>query len=202
MTPPNFNDETLLTRMLDVLENDIVPMTEEGVKLGNKIFGAAVLRKSDYSLVLAETNNEIENPLWHGEVHLLKRFYEMDADKRPPTSELIFLTTHEPCTMCMSAITWAGFDNYFYFFSHVDSKDAFAIPHDLKIMKELYGLDAGGYNHENAFFTAKGIVDGVNMLNGDKKADLLAQISRIAKSYDEMSATYQNSKSENDIPLS
>lgn len=202
MTPPNFNDEKLLTCMLNVLENDIVPMTQEGVKLGNKIFGAAVLRKSDYSLVLAETNNEMENPLWHGEVHLLKRFYEMDADKRPPTSELIFLTTHEPCTMCMSAITWAGFDNYFYFFSHVDSKDAFAIPHDLKIMKELYGLDAGGYNRENAFFTAKGIIDGVNMLDDGKKAELLTQIGRIAKSYDEMSATYQDSKSENDIPLS
>lgn len=202
MKQPNFNDEALLTRMLDVLENDIVPMTQEGVKLGNKIFGAAVLRKSDYSLVLAETNNEMENPLWHGEVHLLKRFYEMDADKRPPTSELIFLTTHEPCTMCMSAITWAGFDNYFYFFSHVDSKDAFSIPHDLKIMKELYGLDAGGYNRENAFFTAKGIIDGVNTLDDDKKVELLTQIAKISKSYDEMSATYQDNKSENDIPLS
>ena len=201
MTSPNFSDEILFTRMLDVLENDIVPMTQGGVKLGNKVFGAAVLRKSDYSLVLAETNNEMENPLWHGEIHLLKRFYEMDADQRPPTSDLIFLTTHEPCTMCMSAITWAGFDNYFYFFSHMDSKNAFGIPHDLKIMKELYGLDAGGYNHENAFFTAKGIIDGVNLLDSDKKDELLLQIGRISNSYDDMSATYQNSKSNNDIPL-
>ena len=46
---------------------------------GNKIFGAAILRKADLSLVLAETNNEIENPLWHGEVHALKRFYELPA---------------------------------------------------------------------------------------------------------------------------
>ena len=57
--------------------------------------------------------------------------------------------------MCMSAITWAGFDNYFYFFSHEDSRDSFAIPHDLKIMKELYGLEPGGYRRKNAFFTAR-----------------------------------------------
>jgi tRNA(Arg) A34 adenosine deaminase TadA len=34
--------------------------------------------------------------------------------------------------MCMSAITWAGFDNFYYFYSHEDSRDSFAIPHDLK----------------------------------------------------------------------
>ena len=46
---------------------------------GNKIFGAALLRQAISSLVVAETNNEIENPLWHGEVHALKRLYELPA---------------------------------------------------------------------------------------------------------------------------
>ena len=70
---------SLVARLLDVMENDILPLTEAGVAAGNKVFGAAILRKSDLSLVLAETNNEMENPLWHGEVHALKRFYELDA---------------------------------------------------------------------------------------------------------------------------
>ena len=59
----------LIDRLFDVIQHDIVPLTAAGVAKGNKLFGAAILRKSDHSLVLAETNNEVENPLWHGEVH-------------------------------------------------------------------------------------------------------------------------------------
>lgn len=59
---------TSVSRFLDVLEMQILPLTEEGVKHGSKVFGAAIMRKSDGALVVAETNNEVESPLWHGEV--------------------------------------------------------------------------------------------------------------------------------------
>ncbi len=118
MQPEELN---LLERLIDVIEQDIIPLTERGVAEGNKVFGAALLRKSDLSLVLAETNNETENPLWHGEVHTLKRFYEMPEKERPDTKDMVFLSTHEPCSMCLSAITWSGFDNFYYLFSHEDS---------------------------------------------------------------------------------
>jgi tRNA(Arg) A34 adenosine deaminase TadA len=147
-------DAKLLGRFLDVIERDIVPATRSGVAEGNKIFGAALLRKSDLSLVLAETNNETENPLWHGEMHCLKRFYEQAPETRPSTADLIFLSTHEPCSLCLSAITWAGFDNFFYFFSHTDSRDRFAIPHDLRILQEVFDVAPGGYRAENAFWSS------------------------------------------------
>ena len=49
--------EILLERFLKTFKDEILPLTFEGVNLGNKIFGAAIIKKDDYSLVAAETNN-------------------------------------------------------------------------------------------------------------------------------------------------
>lgn len=193
------SSNTIAARLLEVIEDNILPLTAKGVSMGNKLFGAAILRKSDLSLVVAETNKELENPLWHGEVHTLKRFYEMG--EKPATKDLIFLSTHEPCTMCMSAITWAGFDNFYYFFSHEDSRDSFAIPHDLKILKEVFGLEPGGYRKQNAFWNSFAIADLVETEATAIKAELKAQTARIKAAYDGLSKSYQASKSENAIPL-
>jgi tRNA(Arg) A34 adenosine deaminase TadA len=191
--------QPLAARLLDVIENDILPLTRKGVAAGNKVFGAAILRKSDLSLVIAETNNELENPLWHGEVHTLKRFYELG--ERPAPKDLIFLSTHEPCTMCMSAITWAGFDNFYYFFSHEDSRDSFAIPHDLKILKEVFGLEPGGYRKNNAFWNSFAIADLVAVEAEPLRSDLKAQTDHIKAAYAALSDSYQAGKGDNDIPL-
>ncbi len=195
------NDVSLINRLLDVIEYDIVPKTADGVAHGNKLFGAAILRKDDRSLVLAETNNEMENPLWHGEVHCLKRFYEMPRADRPDTKECVFIATHEPCSLCLSAITWTGFDNFYYLFSHEDSRDSFAIPHDLKILKEVFTLDPGGYNSENAYWKSFSIRRLARVLPAAERARLEARIAGISRKYDELSTEYQDSKAENDIPL-
>lgn len=186
-------------RLLEVIEQDILPLTERGVAQGNKVFGAAILRKSDLSLVIAGTNDETENPLWHGEVRTLNDFYRLP--ERPDTRELIFLATHEPCTLCMSAITWAGFDNFYYLFSHQDSRDSFAIPHDLRILHEVFGLEPGGYRHSNAYWTAYSIPELVDWAAEPLRAQLDDRQNRIRARYGELSQQYQESKSGNDIPL-
>jgi tRNA(Arg) A34 adenosine deaminase TadA len=184
---------TLPARLLDVIEHDILPLTREGVARGNKVFGAAVLRRDDLSLVLAETNNETECPLWHGEVHCIKRLYEKGlAD---PGNQ-VFLSTHEPCTMCASALAWAGFDTVWFLFSHEDSRDAFAIPHDLRILQEVFG---GTYHRRNAFWTATPIRDVIAQ-DPDRDA-LRAQDARLRDAYDALSRAYQSGKSGNAIPL-
>jgi tRNA(Arg) A34 adenosine deaminase TadA len=195
----NHQSEPFVSRLLSVMENDIIPLTQRGVAEGNKVFGAAILRKSDLSLVVAETNNETENPLWHGEIHTLKRFYELG--EKPDTKDLVFLSTHEPCTMCMSAITWAGFDNFFYFFSHEDSRDAFAIPHDLKILKEVFGLEPGGYKRSNAFWNSYWISDLAASATPAHKTEFVTRIDAIKATYGEMSNVYQSTKDDNAIPL-
>lgn len=191
----------LLDALFGTMEDGVIPATEAGVAAGNKVFGAALLRKSDLSTVLVETNNEMENPLWHGEVHTLKRFYEMPQCDRPDSKDLIFLSTHEPCSMCLSAITWAGFDNFFYFFSHEDSRDAFSIPHDLKILKEVFTLDAGGYNKTNAFWKARSIHALIDRLPEPQRDRFKERAEAIRQKYDDLSVVYQASKDGNAIPL-
>lgn len=176
-------------------------MTKAGVALGNKIFGAALLRKSDFSLLLAETNNELESPLHHGEMHALKRYHELNEVDRPDPASLIFLSTHEPCSLCLSAITWAGFDNFFYLFSHEDSRDAFEIPHDLKILKEVFGVDPGQYRRNNEFWDSHDIRAVVDSLKEDQKKSATRRIEQIIAQYTTLSDEYQGGKANNAIPL-
>ncbi|MFK8079644.1 MAG: deaminase [Granulosicoccus sp.] len=202
MSPAITPDTNLIERLLDVLANDILPLTELSVTKGNKVFGAALLKKFDYSTYLAETNNEAESPLHHGEMHLLKRYFEIPANNRIPASDLIFLSTHEPCSMCLSAITWSGFDNFFYFFSHEDSRDEFAIPHDLNILREVFGLQPGQYNKHNAFWQCHDIVAWIEqLLHDDHRSNLMANVNAIKRRYTAASIAYQTGKSDNDIPL-
>src|SRR6476660_7862679 len=160
----------LISRLLDVIENVLVPLTQRGVAGGNKVFGAAILRKSDLSLVVGETNNETENPLWHGEMHAIKRFYELPAEQRPAPKDCLFLATHEPCSLCLSAITWSGFDNFYYLFSYEDTRDAFNIPHDLAILEHVFGCRNGGYASTNVYWSSFHLVDLMKQATGESKA--------------------------------
>jgi len=165
-----------------VIEREIAPLTRDGVRRGNKVFGAAILRKADLSTVIAGTNNETENPLWHGEIHTIKRYYEMvkaDDSKRHPPADSIFLAPHEPCTLCASAIAWGGYDNFYYLFSHEDSRDAFQIGHDLKVLEQLFRFSPGEYARRNDYWTAYGIADLIGNCEGAEQEAFLDQVERI-----------------------
>ena len=198
---PHTTETPLITRLIDVIESDIVPLTAAGVLEGNKVFGSAILRKDDLSLVLAGTNNEIENPLWHGEVHTLKLFYEIPASERPDTRDCIFLATHEPCSLCLSAITWTGFDNFYYLFKYADTSETFNIPHDLKILSEVFDINDGNYVRQNAFWKSHSIVDIVAELPAATRDLLQSRIAVLGDTYATLSGTYQESKGETGIPL-
>ena len=134
-------NEILLNKFLYTFKNDILPLTIKGVNSGNKIFGAAIINKDDHSLVVAGSNNETENPIWHGEMDTLKKFYELNKKMRPKEKNCIFLSSHEPCSLCLSAITFSGFDNFYYLFPYKSTNDEFNIPHDLNILKEVFNIN-------------------------------------------------------------
>jgi tRNA(Arg) A34 adenosine deaminase TadA len=205
------NTPALINRLLDTIEDDLLPLSAAGVMAGNKIFGAAILRKSDWSLVVAAGNNEAENPLWHGEMHAIKKLYELPADLRPEARDCLFLATHEPCSLCLSAITWTGFDNFYHLFSYEQTRDQFGIPHDIRILREVFAVpdpdrrdvppDRALYNRRNSFFTSHDIVAMASGLDRGHKEALTARIDGIEAAYRDLSEAYQREKGKRGIPL-
>lgn len=194
-------DPRLVDRLLGFFENELIPATRASVGRGNKMFGAGMLRKQDWSTVIVGTNNETENPLWHGEVHAIKLFYELPAGERPKPEEILFVASHEPCPLCLSAIAWAGYDNYHYLFTHEDSRDSFAIGHDLKILKEVFKQDPGGYARDNFYWKGYSITDLIGNCDETAGKGFMARIEAIKRAYGELSDVYQAGKADNEIPL-
>ena len=79
--------------------NEIIPATKISITKGNKIFGAAILKKNDLSTVAIGTNNEIVNPLYHGEISTINTYFNLNLNNKIKPNECIFLSTHEPCSL-------------------------------------------------------------------------------------------------------
>ena len=181
------SDHVLIKRLLDVIENDIVPLTDRAVRIGCKVFGAAVLRRDDLSLVVAGTNQEAFSPLWHGEVYTIKLFYELQG--HPDPKDCIFLSTHEPCSMCISALSWSGFKDIYYFFGYEHTKDDFNIPHDIQMLKDVFGCDHP--TNSNWYYTKRSILEMARQLPSELLPPVEARIESIRDAYRRMSELYQ-----------
>jgi len=192
----------LIDRLLDVVEHEIVPLTRAGVREGNKIFGGAVLRKSDLSTVVAVTNQESLNPLNHGEIATINAFYDLSPDRRPTAAETIFVSTHEPCPLCLGGLTWGGWDNFFYLFSYRDTMDAFSIPHDIRLNEEIWRVKDGEYDHKNRYWCAWHIPELITACDPAARGPFTRRVAGLVETYAELSATYQDSKGSGaEIPL-
>ena len=184
------------SKILDLFLDELIPLTKISINNGNKIFGAFIVKKSDLSLVCIGTNKETKNPLFHGEISAL---FNLFGDQFNNTKDYYFISSHQPCSLCLSAITWSGFDNFYYFFPYEDTKDNFNIPHDLKILEEVFKIKDGNYEKNNHYWQSFSINSEIKKLNLEK--DLLEKISKIKDEYQKMSKIYQDCKINNNIPL-
>ncbi|KAI1628939.1 cytidine/deoxycytidylate deaminase family protein [Exophiala viscosa] len=192
--------------LLAATEHSIVPLTAKQVAQGSKLFGAAILDKASLSTILAETNNERESPLLHGEINCIQQFFKLPKDGRPETKDCIFFATHEPCSLCLSGITWSGFNEFYYMFTYEDSRDLFAIPYDIQILQEVYQVPSPSdteetlaakplYNRTNKFFKAKSLAELIDSVEDEaSRMKLASELQRVKQLYNQLSDTYQEGK--------
>ena len=185
-------------KILDIFLNNLIPETKISVSKGNKIFGAFVLNKTDLSLVVTGVNHEIENPLYHGEISAIINFFKL---RNLNPKDYLFVSSHEPCSLCLSAITWSGFDNFYYLFPYEETESTFNIPHDLKILKEVFKIEEGKYSKNNIYWQSYSIIEDIKDLQNSENYKLLAKIKEIKKLYEDLSLNYQSAKISNYIPL-
>ena len=164
-------------RLLRVIRNDIFPLTERLVAEGNNLFGAAVLAGPNLDVVVAESNRREEDPTLHGEMSAIRAFYRLAH--RPEPGDTVFLSTHEPCSMCLSALAWCGFQQVRYLFDYRETAEDFAMPGDLQILDQLFGVK--GTKHENDFLELVPI--RLLAARSPKKEALLGEIDAIKALY-------------------
>ena len=205
MTDPHHAEE-LVKNLLHITEASIVPLTRSQVSLGCKLFGAAILSRTNLEPITVATNNERESPLLHGEINCIQTFFALPKDSRPQTKECVFFATHEPCSLCLSGIAWSGFNEFYYLFTYADSRDLFGIPYDIDILQSVYQVASPAdtpetlakkplYNRTNKFFTGRSVAQLVESMDDDaKKTKWTTEIARVKALYSELSDVYQKGK--------
>lgn len=125
---------------------------------------------------------------------------------RPDPKQCIFFATHEPCSLCLSGITWAGFNEFYYLFTYEDSRDLFGIPYDIDILQEVFRVRAPGdtpevladrelYNRKNKFFEGKSLQElTIGIEDNNEREWCREQIERVKLLYNQLSETYQEGK--------
>jgi tRNA(Arg) A34 adenosine deaminase TadA len=163
--------------ILRSIEFDLLPLTRKGVKQGNHVFGGLVLDANTYETIVAGTNNRQGNPIFHGEIDTILRFFSIKD--HPDPTKCIFVASHDPCPMCISAIAWSGFKEIWVLFGYEEVARDYEMPVDLMIYKEVFGVK--GAKENNIFFKKYSIKQEAKKAENSK--DLEKKIAEIEQLY-------------------
>jgi tRNA(Arg) A34 adenosine deaminase TadA len=149
------NDAEKVKKLIEVIRDEILPLTESESARGNEPSGSAIVRSDTLTSVMVGADNRLKNPLFHGDVDAINRFFKLPV--HPPAEELIFLATHDPCPMCASAIACAGFKELWILFDWDDyaELESGVIDDALAMYRGLFGVE--GIRQDNGFFTRHSI---------------------------------------------
>jgi len=169
-----------IEHILQAIKNDLLPVTKAGVEAGNHVFGGIILEAKTLETVVAGSNNRQLNPIYHGEIDTLQRFFKIKD--HPAPCDCIFIASHDPCPMCISAIAWAGFREIWVLFDYQAVSDNFDMPVDLIMYKEIF--DTEGARAENVFFKKYSIrQEAAKELNSAQLAGQINDIYNIYSSF-------------------
>ena len=84
--------------------------------------------------------------------------------------------------------------NFYYLFGYEETKEAFQIPHDLKILQEVFKFPDGNYARPNMFWKSHDMRKLVSIPPGIEGQRLDQQIKRIKEAFNDFSKSYQKSK--------
>jgi tRNA(Arg) A34 adenosine deaminase TadA len=187
----------LLSTFLDTVETSIWPLTsaKENDSVASNIFGAAILSRNSMAVLAAAGNKDEISPLHHGEMVCIQQFFAESHGShtsRPNPKDCVLLSSHEPCSMCLSAVAWCGFKEVYYLFSYEETRHVFDIPEDIDIALELFGSkESDGakantkelYNHDNKYFKSTSLTELVAGLEHEEKMRWMAEINRVKALY-------------------
>ncbi|MGB8452419.1 MAG: nucleoside deaminase [Anaerocolumna sp.] len=87
---------------------------KESLREGNNGFGAVIVKDGSIIAATHDKEDTQEDPTSHAEINAIREASKKLGKK---LSGCILISTHEPCSMCASAIVWAGIKEVAYGYS-------------------------------------------------------------------------------------
>jgi tRNA(adenine34) deaminase len=114
-------------------------------------FGAVIVRAADRAVLARGVNGSARNPTFHGEIVAMNDFVARNGNR--DWGAALLYTTGEPCSMCMSALIWAGIGGVVF-------------------ASSIEGIRRAGINQIN--LTAQAVIDAASFYHGALLGGVLA----------------------------